>query len=94
MTINFDNEIEDKNLKTFVKEMKIYIGTVWKNYQGLEALDSGKLEELSKILAGFPSEGGYILLEELFERSNPPTHILSSESKRLLTQFYGIKLSN
>ena len=94
MTVDNVNYLNNSNLKIFLKEMKKYIQIIWKNYQGLDSLDSGNLEDLSKILAGFPSEVGYILLDELFYRPDPPIHILSNESKKLLSHFYGIHLSN
>lgn len=82
----------NKLIEIFIKEMKEYINQVWKNYEGFDTLDSYNLEELSKILGNFPSEAGYLLLDELFIGPDRPIHILSENSKKLLHKYYGVKL--
>ena len=89
---NVDQEF-DESIKRFVKQMKEYFRLVWSNHEGLNTLDSGYIEDLNKILANYPSDEGYAMLEDSFSGGpNIPIEVLSKESLELLEYFYGIQI--
>ena len=83
----------EKDLETFVYQMRDYFNLVWRSefHNELKLLDSGKLYDLNKILS-YPSYGGYAILEDSFTGPCEDIDILSDTSKSLLGYFYGIHL--
>lgn len=83
----------EKDLETFVHQMRDYFNLVWRPefHDQLKLLDSGKLCDLNKILS-YPSTGGDAILDDSFTGPCEHLDILSDTSKSLLGYFYGIHL--
>ena len=83
----------DKDIPIFVREMREYFYETWREEfkRELTKLENGDINTLNEIL-GFPSNSAYMILEDSFTGSNIDVDILCSNSKLILSYFYGIHL--
>ena len=79
---------------TFLKELKVFLLTVWSEeyHADLYNLESKTILDFNKLI-DYPSTGGYMILDNTFTAVNKDTmNILSNDSKGLIGYFYGIHL--
>ena len=79
-----------KDIVIFLKEIKNYFNSVWKDTYKIEELES--IQDLNKkYLLDYPSWGGYYILEDSFSGSHNII-ILSNTSIIILKYFYDISI--
>ena len=83
----------DKDIPIFVREMRDYFYETWREEfkPEINILDDGDINTLNDII-GFPSTSARMILDDSFTGSNLDVDILCSNSKLILSYFYGISL--